>query len=187
MWHISLLIWLFTIAFLIFNISHGKLQYSLELGIKLFFFPFQMKPWTLSLFWEKWHRLVSPPTTSTLLQFKWRKWLTSSLGVTSVRTPSCKNPFQFFRRSQQGMVQSPEFCVTFFFFTVVVYFNKTLNCTWDLWLLESKTMLFCTSHQPYWSPCMLQHLLGTFCHVVVFVKLHSWLKNWNVLCGPSDR
>lgn len=94
------------------NISHSKLQYSL--------FSFQMKLWTVSLFWEKWRRLVSPPTTSTLLQFKWRKWLTSSLGVTSVRIPSCRNPFQFFIRSQQGMFQSPEFCITFFFFFLIV-------------------------------------------------------------------
>ena len=59
----------------------------------------QMTQWTLRLCWEKWHRLVSPRTTSTLLPFRWRDTPTWSLDVPCVRSPGSRNSLI---RSQQN-------------------------------------------------------------------------------------
>lgn len=148
----------------------------MESGITLFFFAFQTKLWTLSLFWEKWRRLVSRPTTSTLLQFKWKKWLTSSLDVTSVRIPSCRNPFQI--RSHQGMLQTSE-CVSQFFFKIVVIcvfsFKQVLKLSLRSFGYDSQKP--CYAAAPI-NPTEAHASVfpgNVLCHVA-FVTLHSWLE-----------
>lgn len=142
-----------------------------------------MKVWTLRLFWEKWHRRVSPPTTSTLLQFRWRDRLTWSPGVTSVRTPSCRNHLM---GNGGEYFKCLEFWSLLFWIVVVCVFilSKSLNWAWELLATRiSKHVLLHLPSAPlrlYWGPCML---LGTFCHLT-FVRSHSWLK---CFCGHFDR
>lgn len=88
--------------------THFKYKQSWHLTFvywPFFVSPFsQMTQWMLRLCWEKWHRLVTPPTTSTLLPFRWRDMPTWSLDVSCVRSPRCRNSLIWSQQNEARML-----------------------------------------------------------------------------------